>query len=159
MKLISMTDFVLEQTELYKLDKISVFDFALRVKKYAQFLKQPLILGVFVPCDEEGNVLKECTYLYDVYKNLSNDEKRDYKSRCEKYQQAKEKVLFEGLIKMTFTSISGDKVVQYSKDNNFNLEPILEIREDKIKFLFKTIEDLVILNLTLTETAKKQIGL
>ena len=60
------------------------------------FIEQPLTLGMFVPCDEEGIILSECTYLYDVYKNLSNDEKRDYKLRCENYQQAKERVLFEG---------------------------------------------------------------
>lgn len=58
MELISMTDFVLEQTELYKEDKLSVFDFALRVKKYANFLKQPLKLEMFVSDDKEKVLFK-----------------------------------------------------------------------------------------------------
>lgn len=56
--LLSMTDFVLEQT------KINQFrddcEFAYPVRKYANFLKQPLELWMFVPCDENGNVLEQC---------------------------------------------------------------------------------------------------
>lgn len=43
---------------------------------FDNFIQQPLTLEMFIPCDEEGNILSECAYLYDVYKNLSNDEKR-----------------------------------------------------------------------------------
>ena len=42
MKLISMTDFVLYKKESHT-----------QIMKYAKFLKQPLTLGMFVPCDEE----------------------------------------------------------------------------------------------------------
>ena len=40
MKLISMTDFVLYKKESHT-----------QIMKYAKFLKQPLTLGMFVPCD------------------------------------------------------------------------------------------------------------
>ena len=55
--LILMTDFVLEQYELSRNPTI----FEERAFKYASFLKQPLELWMFVPCDEEGNVLKQCS--------------------------------------------------------------------------------------------------
>lgn len=78
MKLISMTDFILEQEA--KLEKsYKVAEKAIEsIFRYANFLKQPLTLGMFVPCDKNGNVLNEkiCDY--------------------NKYHQAKECVLFEG---------------------------------------------------------------
>ena len=51
-KLISMVNFVLQQdiTDIKQRDSIV---------KYANFLKQPLNLGMFVPCDEEDKVLFE----------------------------------------------------------------------------------------------------
>ena len=68
-----MTDFVLE---LGKTNQIELSDEAFIdvVLNYAQFLKQPLTLGMFVPCDEDGNILET----YDP-----------------RHQQAKERVLFE----------------------------------------------------------------
>ena len=74
MKLISMTDFVLQ-------DNGNILNM-----EYANFLKQTLELGMFVTCDEEGNILD------------SSDQFRS----CGKgfvYGQAKEKVLFEGFEK------------------------------------------------------------
>jgi len=73
MKLISMTDFVLEveknsytQTEKYNIiewqKKCEGFD---KIVKYANFLKQPLTLGMFVPCDEYDNIYVD----YRVFNN------------------------------------------------------------------------------------------
>lgn len=100
MKLISMTDFVLEQTELYKEDKLSVFDFALRVKKYAQFLKEPLKLEMFVPCDDNGSVLEHPIYTTnhsdECYCKGCEEETKRCSDLQDQYKKAKEKVLFEG---------------------------------------------------------------
>ena len=63
MKLISMTDYLPENP-------------------YSKFLKQPLELWMFVPCDDNGNVLKE---------PIINDSIKIWT-----YQQAKERCLFEG---------------------------------------------------------------
>ena len=54
MKLISMTDFVLE----LETNEHWAQDYT-KCVKYANFLKQPLTLGMFVPCDEDGNFLPE----------------------------------------------------------------------------------------------------
>jgi hypothetical protein len=74
-RLISMVDLVLQG---YNINQIN---------NYANFLKQPIKLEMFVPCDDDGNAIKLpnaciCTDLCRL---------------CKKYQQAKEKVLFEGL--------------------------------------------------------------
>lgn len=152
MKLISMTDFVLEQTELYKEDKISVFDFALRVKKYAQFLKQPLTLGMFVPCDEEGNVLEEpiiSEHLLDSPGGSPIKSKNTPEAYY--YRKAKERVLFE---------FDGNLSLIRNKTNFYIIEDkngvYLRILKNKTK---TTIESLLkfSVEITLTETAIKQI--
>ena len=80
--LISMTDYVLEtanskdlmETPLQKLNKHFT---------YANFLKQPLELWMFVPCDEDGNVLEE------------PEPTVMWTPRIQHYQQAKERCLFK----------------------------------------------------------------
>lgn len=74
-KLTAMTDFVLEQCEI----KQSTSEFKESVFKYAKFIKQPLELWMFVPCDDNGNVLWEGANWNKKF-----------------YQQAKERCLFEG---------------------------------------------------------------
>lgn len=62
-KLISMTDFVLEQEKRLGLWGDTYKDFTEKTSKYAQFLKQPLTLGMFVPCGEDGKVLEHPDYI------------------------------------------------------------------------------------------------
>jgi hypothetical protein len=83
MKLISMTAFVLKKGEVlkYKNDIESV-------RNYANFLKQPLKLEMFVPCDEDGNAFN------DFQLEILNSDDGVTELR-KAYQQAKEKVLFE----------------------------------------------------------------
>ena len=79
--LIPMTDFVLRINEIEK--EIDQFFDSWRMKQlriienYAKFLKQPLKLEMFVPCDDDGNILE-------------NPDETIYK------EKDKEKVLFEG---------------------------------------------------------------
>jgi hypothetical protein len=59
---------------------------------YRLFITQPLTEGMFVPCDEEGNVLKrpkKPSPLTDVSYKCFDDLRTEY-------QQAKERVIFEG---------------------------------------------------------------
>ena len=80
MKLIPMTDFVLEQHKNpCKGDYTDLFK---TVVNYAEFLKKPLKLGMFVPVDEEGNVLDE-------------KEKIENTDTFFKHGVAREKVLFK----------------------------------------------------------------
>lgn len=60
MKLISMTDFVLQTYEKHDDYKIIADECLL----YANFLKQPLTLGIFVPCDDDSAL--GCPLRYDL---------------------------------------------------------------------------------------------
>jgi len=142
MKLISMTDFVLKQ----KSREYSITAFS-EVLKYAKLIKQPLELWMFVPCDEEGNVLEEPNgdnYRKDEEKLIPNFNYLKYKIDSEIYQQAKERCLFEGLYLCEDGFIRAeDSYILFSK-------------EGMIK---ETIEDMIYYQTTLTQTAIKKLGL
>ena len=59
--LIGMTEKIIQQFDLLYAAKISEHEYITSTKKYANFLKQPLELGFFVPVDLDGNVLESCT--------------------------------------------------------------------------------------------------
>lgn len=127
MKLISMTDFVLHESFGVGNEIINKEVFYNKCSNYAQFLKQPLKLEMFVPCDDEGNVLKD-PGLIPSYE-------------LEQYRKAKEKVLFEGfeIIK------EGENIIVKHNETNVWLT-----------WTKRCIEDLIKHNLTLTENATKQ---
>ena len=145
MKLISMTDFVITQwsIDLTKTQRE-------RVSNYANFLKQPLKLEIFVPCDENGDILEEPT---DYEKRLLNM-MTEYNDEVYTYYQAKVKVLFEGF--------EIDKNLYLVYKNEISIGRFISY-ENGSKFLFrdnfKTIEDLVEFGFKLTENTIKQIGL
>jgi len=129
-RLIGMIDFIL--TKKYT---------ATGHENYANFLKQPLSIEMFVPCKlvdgvwvvlEEPNINNYCPNTIDS-QNYCDDKKE--------YQQAKERCLFEGF---TFEHTS---VVKYE---NY----VFSIKD-------KTIENLIRIYCypKLTATALKQIGL
>lgn len=63
---------------------------------YAHFLNQKPTLGMFVPCDEDGNVLEEPINFNSYSNGLMTTLSPLYES-CEQYHQALDKVLFDGL--------------------------------------------------------------
>ena len=85
MKLISMKDYVIEFSNVLN---------SAELRKYAEFLDQPLTLGMFVTCGGDGYVLEEPNekdeQFYGAY-GISNLNKAK-----NKYQAAKDRVLFEG---------------------------------------------------------------
>ena len=101
MKLISMTDFVLQiEAEVGKEDyqvvawqtKIYGYD---RINKYANFLKQPLTLGMFVPCNDDGNILKvPLNYMKWLKRSVNIPYDLDL-DKYYAYQQAQSKVIFK----------------------------------------------------------------
>lgn len=136
-KLIPMTDFVLEQKEHQNKIDSNVLTV---IYNYAKFLKQPLKLGMFVPCDEDGNVLK-----FDYPQNKAFDDVAQIEFE-KQYQKAKERCLFAEL-------------------NVMNIRDFYFIERDN-KSLFcigldniKTVKDLVKYDLQLTQTAINLIGL
>lgn len=94
--LIPMTDFVIEYAPKFNPfgtdEQILCLDY---IHNYAKFLKQPLKLEMFVPCDENGNILEEPQMRPE--RNSFDEEDMDYDAQeLYDYIKAKEKVLFEG---------------------------------------------------------------
>jgi len=111
MKLISMTDFVLEQVQNSKYEEFNKVNetFVNNVINYAKFLKQLLELWMFIPCDKYGNVLEEPDA--DFYMMVTDEE-------IVKYQQAKERCLFE----FNYYFLSFDNLINnYYKNTIFQL--------------------------------------
>ncbi|TQM18351.1 hypothetical protein [Chryseobacterium aquifrigidense] len=98
MKLIPLSDFVLAQEQILEevysnfehpseCDKARL-EFVVRVTNYTKFLKQPLTLGMFVSCDEVGNVLERPYF--------DGKSEAYYAHEKHSYEAAQEKVLFKG---------------------------------------------------------------
>lgn len=137
-KLIGMVDFVLNQGETSTFDtdqgdwyfkEQSKLD---KIRSYDNFLKQTLALWMFVPCDEDGNVLELPTK-----ENSFNT--IDHENRMIEYQQAKKRCLFE--------DFEMDNSFVTHKSHNSFFYPTSCLHE-------KTIEYLVKYNLELTPTAQ-----
>jgi hypothetical protein len=131
MKLISMTDFVLHEQRFKEDSDLAVF----KITNYANFLKQPLELWMFVPCNNDGNVLDR------PKEHLEN--RSIYYNELREYQQEKEKCLFEGW--------------QYCDKSNTIRDGVFTLSLEKIKDY--TIEYLINLDITLSESAIKKLGI
>ena len=114
-KLISTTDFVLEQKEYIKeVDKLSFFEIQIKINEFydkvvhhTTQMKRPLEKGMFVPCDEEGNVLKEPK---ESDYNLGDIHAGYYREDLIKYQQAKERILFKGFYSVDENTVSNGEI-------------------------------------------------
>lgn len=148
-RLVSMVDFVLKlnnknsgtyvNSEAHQL----LFDMYSKIWKYANFLKQPLKLGMFVPCDENDVPLVEPKNMADSI--LDGDNGKEWAIKKIEYQQAKDRVLFEGFEYLE------DEEGFYLEHDNVTLFPD--------EFGNYTIENLIQDNLTLTASAIKQLEL
>jgi len=130
-QLLSMSDFVMNihsRMHTMKADSPSVRQFYNEVHEYAKLLKTPLVLGMFVPCDEDGHRL-------GVPANYGANEQLDNTAAQIKYQQAQERVIFEGR-------------------NEIGVKLFELWIADKM-----TIEGLVKRDVTLTEAKAKELGL
>lgn len=152
--LINMTDFVInKRKELLRHSeyKNDLENYANIIYKYARFLKQLLNLGMFVPCDKIGNVLVEPNPK-EIYPTPTAEEEIDFLDCLEQYQQAKEKVLFEGF--------EIDKNLHLVYRDEISIGRFISYKNES-KFIFrdsmKTIEDLVEFGFKLTESTLKQI--
>ena len=147
--LIPMTDFVLSQngylTDCFK-----------RSHNYAKFLKQPLELWMFVPCDDDGNVLK---FDYPQNKAFVDVAQIEFEKQ---YQQAKERCLFEGFEftksqKFSMENKIKNSVHWYTKERLY----LTTKKADGYHAYYQlfTVEDLIQCDLYLTQTAINIIGL
>lgn len=144
-KLISMVDFVLEAlNEDPPYNHVSMLT---NISNYANFLSRPLELGMFVPTDENGNVLtdieKKEAWFRDIYGVGGWKKFIDYKV---KYQNTKKRVLFEGF----FENGTGCAVFHQSPN-----AIVIDFKSTRMR----TIEDLLSskCDFTLTQSAINQI--
>lgn len=166
MKLISMTDFVLFKNILLANKEITHNECGLRILKYANFLKQPLKLEMFVPCDYNDNVLEEPAN-YEVWEEIYLKDKNSINGfkEHESYSEAKEKVLFYGFVYTDSQKYSCLNRIPLSvspyglKNERLKLTKLKEDNKYHTWLQLYTIEDLVQCNLELTENALKQIGI
>ena len=157
MKLISMIDFVLQQTEqMRECSFQELSDKFIEVDKYANFLKQPLKLGMFIPC--ENGVLLEVPEICSCSNQLEaeNCAVGCNFDKIEQYQKAQEKVLFKGFGKIRKAN-GYTNVITHEKREIYS-------SPDEMRFVscingnrLDTIEDLVNYNLELTDYAIKII--
>jgi len=151
MKLISCTDFVLKQKDELKLRAnlhyyVEAFDLAWKMINYANFLKQTLTLSMFVPTDDEGYVLSN-----------PKDSTLQYQKIIDEYQQAKERVIFEG-----FEGRYSESGYQVSNENIlivFYDAGYIVTYKDCFDYKTNTIENLIQFNLTITPNAVKKYQL
>ena len=87
--LIPMTDFVLNEQNVWGGNENKYLEIGLSVIRYTNFLKQPLKLEMFVPCLGYGEPFNE----FQMETLNSDDEVPELRLA---YQKAKEKVLFAG---------------------------------------------------------------
>ena len=116
--------------------------------RYKNFLKQPLKLGFFVPCDENGNVLEEPKRWNDYLQFPDSFDGNKEWGELYNYELAIERILFKGLY------WEGNYVIGNMPDEMIYVDE--EFCQDM------TIEDFfntIISKIELTETAIKQIGL
>lgn len=127
------------------------------INEYARFLKQPLKLGQFIPCDEQGRTLEpplKADYgLAEPEFNTYIHPMECYGEDCEDYRKAQERVLFKNV------------ELIYAENTSAGKEPMSEsfsLRIDGnevaywkskpkywIGFKGKTIEDLIPLGIEL----------
>ncbi|MGG5207667.1 hypothetical protein ACQWU4_01880 [Chryseobacterium sp. MIQD13] len=154
-KLIPMTDFVIEY---YSNEGYADLQTLRLMKNYANFLRRSLTLGMFVPVDPKGNVLKEPKN-YTSWKSLDhNAVKRNDAAGFEEYleyQNAERNCLFEGFV----IAYNGYSVVRIEASYNPEIELSFN-KNDLIPTTFSDIEALTAFDdIYLTVNALKSIGI
>ena len=144
-----MTDFVIEKYET----TLNPTLFEEIVYNYANFLKQPLTLGMFVPCDDDGNVLEIPKFYYteENIKKLKGVEVEialAKKKEVANYKIAKEKVLFNSFLFDSLCLLTSNCALSIIK-NTFRIAKIYEDRLPSQEIKVCTIEDLIPYNLDL----------
>lgn len=121
---------------------------------YDSFLKQPLQLGMFVPCDLDGNVLEEPEYYEKWMSGKAIAFPIGANDIVESYNEAKERVLFNGFV----ISENNGNIILTNGRNSILFSIRNWVKHIESNERITSIEDLSKLGLTLTPTALKQIG-
>lgn len=155
-KLVSTTDFVLEQKEHMKeVDNLSFFEIQTKINEFydkvvhhATQMKRPLEKGMFVPTDEEP--IYTTNHSDECYCRKCEDETRRCTDLQNKRRQAEKYVLFKGFYSIDENTVSNGEIeiifgelrsLIIHGDNGYG-----GITKEKM-----FIEDLVDYNLTITD--------
>jgi hypothetical protein len=155
-KLIPMTTFVIEY---YSNEGYADLQTLKLMKNYANFLKKPLHLGMFVPVDENGNVLKEPKN-YTSWKALEHNSKGETSDTTvfEEYRiyQAAELLCLFKDFKVDYNGYSRVRIIA-NYDNSIELS----FNKNDHSFLnFQDVESLTEFGeIYLTRTALRLIGI
>ena len=142
--LIQMTDFV---NNVSNMENYPSHEKALSwIYNYATFLKKPLKLGYFIPCDENDVPLEEPSNLDRMTAYWADYPINETFYKVKKYDEAKQRVLFEGF--------EYDKENDWVTYNEFARFFVSELQNGKVEDLHELITEKV----KLTKTAKKEIG-
>lgn len=143
MKLISMTDFVIETLEKEVTVDYGASEKIMEVFRYANSIKQFLEIWMFVPCK-----LVEGVWVVLEVPIYNGVDDQYYGAQIEQYEQAKEKVLFEGFnVKNNTVKIAYNSWLEFHFFNfsNGNKEVYLldfSVENTEMRRVY-TIEDLV----------------
>ncbi|MFP3595310.1 hypothetical protein [Chryseobacterium sp. SIMBA_029] len=154
-KLIPMTTFVIEY---YSHEGYADLQTLALMNNYANFLKKPLTLGMFVPVDPKGNVLK-MPKNYTIWKTLEHNNGTDDEGvgsdEHRMYQKAEQKCFFEEF-RIDYNGYSVVRIVANYDDSielTFN-------KSDLRSPTFKDIESFTVFEeIYLTHAALKAIGI
>ena len=124
--LISMTDFIININEICPKENMEVIEWWGKkldvIENYAKFQKQPLKLEMFVPCDEDGNVLEEPKIEEEYVDEHTTQIFAQYQYDLDK---AKEKVLFENIpISQAKWLVNYFSTIEYLSDISNTITPI-----------------------------------
>lgn len=171
-KLIPLSDFVVEQLEIQQ----STSEFKEVVRNYTHFLKQPLTLGMFVPCYQDGSVLKEPKAedyfntkipTNDLTKEDADGLNRHYADLV-MFENAKEKVLFANAVTIDESpyKMTERLMIDLNHPASFRIYNKFTFNDGRVESQFlpnfsknPTVEYLVDYGLELTPSALYQIGL
>lgn len=150
MKLIPMTEYIDVAYEKWVSEKCSgknaSANYLTSTLNYSRFLKQPLALWMFVPCDEKGNALREPKVPHTFASENSDVYISQWRIEKDNYEAAKQRCLFEGF------KLIGSKHVETLIANY----PIV-VGVGFKNGTHQTIENLVNQGIPLTKTALKTL--
>lgn len=160
-KLISMKDYVLEQSKIgMEVQSIShqhsnrAHRFE-KIVKYANFLKKELNIGMFVPAKKVDGVwvvLEEPKIENDHHGSFFKMQTDFHKEK--EYEEAKNVVLFKDF---SFSRKPFEDFDFIKTEKFFVFRKHCTMKHWSINFRIKTVEDLVKYNLTFTQSAKQKL--
>ncbi len=133
---------------------------------YSMFLRLPLNPGMFTPCDDEGNILKEPRYSKSLKPKSLISKVPANQNDSERYLHYKSQVLFEDWKVTIADTENGDIIYDFEyKDIEFSYNKTEDVFMDPHGewLAFSTIEDLALLadvmgtEVLLTDTAMNVI--